>query len=298
MHIPEHMLQETITPITTCLGIAGVCVATYFVNKSKEKIDILKFGIVTSFIFLLQMLNFPISNGTSGHFVGTSLLIFLFGIPQGILGMSIILTIQAIFFADGGILTLGANIFNMAIVGAIPAAIVYRYKNKILYFIAAYFSTVLAAISCSLVLAFSYPDRALNIFYSMVSIHGIIAIFEAIITLINIYLLNLIFERTPSTRVKSFTLLGIFILFLLLTPFASNLPDGLEWVAEKYNFLKENEVNFVNIFPDYSFPLIEHNMFSTIIAGLVGVIITLAFSYGLIYILKFKKMTEKKVKEF
>ncbi|MCX7821306.1 MAG: energy-coupling factor ABC transporter permease [Brevinematales bacterium] len=290
MHIPEYLLKGAICPVSAAVGIAGVAIATYFVYKSQHKVDILKFGILTSLVFLLQMLNFPVSHGTSGHFLGTALLIFMLGIPDGILAMSIILTIQAFVFADGGITVLGANIFNMAIFGAIPAVIFYKHKkNKFTMFFASILSVIFAAFSCSTLLAISYPQNLTNIFFSMMSIHFLIAIFEGIITTIAFVFLNLIFENISFAPLKYLSIFGIIIAFILITPFASNLPDGLEWVVQKYNLLKESEPLFVALIPEYSFNNINNEILSTILAGISGIIITLFISMFMLIILNFKK---------
>ncbi|MEJ5283781.1 MAG: energy-coupling factor ABC transporter permease [Brevinematia bacterium] len=291
MHIPEYLLKGSVCPVSAAMGIAGVIATTYFVFKSKEKIDILKFGIITSFVFLLQMLNFPISGGTSGHFLGVAFLIFLLGIPYGILSMSIILAIQAIVFADGGLTTLGANIFNMAIAGAIPVILLYNYKsNKFIIFLSSVLSILFASLSCSVFLSISYPENTLRIFSSMMGIHSLISIFEGIITIVALLSFSFIFENISSTPAKYLSVAGLFIVFLLLTPFASNLPDGLEWVAEKYNLLKENEPLFVALIPDYSFKGIQNEILSTILAGTAGILITLLISSVMMLILKAKQV--------
>jgi cobalt/nickel transport system permease protein len=75
-------------------------------------------AISSAFVFAAQMINFPIMPGTSGHFVGASFLAVLLGPYAGMLSMTIIVLMQAFFFADGGMLAFGANVFNMAIIGA------------------------------------------------------------------------------------------------------------------------------------------------------------------------------------
>ncbi len=297
MHIPDHLLKDSICPVTATMAIVGVAITTYFAYKSKEKPDILKFGTIISLVFLLQMLNFPIYNGTSGHFVGIALLIFMLGIPYGILAMSIILTIQTLIFADGGISALGANILNMAIFGALPVIMLYKSKeNKFIMLISSIFSVIFAAFSCSVFLAISHIEQAKNIISSMMSIHSLLAIFEGIITLIAFLSLNFIFEKFSTTPLKYLSIASIFIILILIIPFASSLPDGLEWVIEKYNLLKKNEPLFVPLIPDYSFKGINNEILSTILAGISGIIFTLIISIFMFIILNIKNLKQFLIK--
>ena len=297
MHIPENLLNGTICPVTAGISIAGVGIATYFSIKSREKPDTLKFGIVTALIFLLQMLNFPISGGTSGHFLGTSFAVFTLGIPFGIISMSIILTIQALVFSDGGLTVLGANILNMALIGALPSALMYKYtasenrlKRSLFTISSSWLSVVIASVSCSFLLSLVYPTNARGIFYSMIITHSIIGIIEAIITLLATPVLNLIYKRKNSNFSKITSISSIFVILLLLTPFASKLPDGLEWVVERYKLFKESEPLFVGPLSDYTLPVIQNDYLSTIISGIAGITLILLIVYGVKLLLRSVKI--------
>ncbi len=287
MHIPEYLLHGTICPVTAAISIGGLSIATYFSIKSKEKPTISKFGVVTALIFLLQMLNFPISGGTSGHFLGTSFAIFTLGIPFGIISISIILTIQALVFSDGGLTVLGANILNMAMIGAIPTVLAYilvnsgnKLKKNLAIFSSAWLSLVFASASCSVLLSLMYPENTIKIFYSMVVTHSIIGVGEAIFTLLLTPLFNMI-EKTKTGLSKIISISSIFVILLLLTPFASKLPDGLDWVVEKYQLFKESEPLFVAPLPDYSVAGIQNEYLSTAISGLLGIILIFLIIYGI-----------------
>ncbi len=117
-----HIFDGYIDPLTAFV-IFGVSIVILVWAWKKVKADyprsfIALLAISSAFVFAAQMINFPIMPGTSGHFVGATFLAILLGPYAGMLSMTIIVMMQAFFFADGGVLSLGANVFNMAILGA------------------------------------------------------------------------------------------------------------------------------------------------------------------------------------
>ena len=76
-------------------------------------------GVTAAFVFAAQMLNFPIAGGTSGHFLGAALAAILLGPWSACLVMAVVISAQALFFADGGVTALGANVLNMGVLGAL-----------------------------------------------------------------------------------------------------------------------------------------------------------------------------------
>src|SRR5918992_1369790 len=114
-------------------------------------------GLVTAFVFAVQMINFPILPGASGHLLGGALVAILVGPWVGALSIAIVLTVQAMLFADGGLTALGANIVNMALVGVFvghavavalrPLARRGRAGLLVTAFTAALFNTVFAALA-------------------------------------------------------------------------------------------------------------------------------------------------------
>src|SRR5574344_2547822 len=125
MHIPSEMLHGGICPITRAIAIGGIVTSLIILNKKDEHPSVSGFAQVSATIFALQMLNYPLGGGLSGHIVGGVLAASLLGIPLGILSMSIVLLMQTLLFADGGILMLGANITNMSLIGAGIGGIIY-----------------------------------------------------------------------------------------------------------------------------------------------------------------------------
>ncbi|MGE5637999.1 MAG: energy-coupling factor ABC transporter permease [Chloroflexota bacterium] len=157
-----HILDGYIDPSTAILMLI-VSGAILVWSWKKVKADypqsfVALLAVSSAFIFAAQMINFPIMPGTSGHIVGATFLGILLGPYAGILSMTIILLMQAFFFADGGLLAFGANVFNMAIIGVLSFFIIKlltrnsrspkRLASSI--FIASWLSDVLASLAAAL----------------------------------------------------------------------------------------------------------------------------------------------------
>ncbi len=191
MHIPDGFL-DTKTMVTLNIlsaGFLGISIKKVKAYLDEKKVPLM--GVVAAFIFAAQMLNFPIGGGTSGHFMGGVFASILLGPFAGFLVMTTVLIIQCFIFQDGGLLSLGANIFNMGVAGSILGYYIYRAiyrlagEKKGLFiapFIAAWFSIVLAAAFCALELAISGRISLNIVFPAMVAVHAVIGIGEGIIT--------------------------------------------------------------------------------------------------------------------
>jgi cobalt/nickel transport system permease protein len=150
-------------------------------------------GIMAAFIFVAQILNFPIIGGTSGHFMGAALAAIVIGPWAAILIMSCILIVQCLVFQDGGLLALGANIFNMGIIGSLTGYYSFLLINKIFgsskksmvfaWFLAGWMSIMAAAIVCSIELAISGIINFTIVFTTMVGWHTLIGIGEGLISI-------------------------------------------------------------------------------------------------------------------
>lgn len=284
MHIPDHMVQGPICPVTAVVAVGGIAAAAYFAVKAEEKPSALKFGAVASFIFAAQMMNFPVQNGTSGHLLGAVLACALLGTPFGIIAMSLVLAIQTLVFSDGGLTVMGANILNMALIGGSMGALFNKIvsdktekttlKNYSLLGIFAWTSVILASFACSAELALSGTIAFSKAVPAMVGIHALIGVGEAVVTLAVFYLFS--FEPVKNSEKLSYgvPVIAAGLIGLLLSPFASSFPDGLEWVGEKLQFLHESAPAFVSPLPDYTIPTIANEALSTGLAGLTGVILT------------------------
>jgi len=163
VHIPDSFLS---LPICTFMYVVSAFFLIWSWRKARATYPrslAPLLAISSAFIFAAQMINFPITYGISGHLVGGTFLSMLLGPYAGILSMTIVLLMQALFFADGGIFTFGANVFNMAVIGGLSFFIVKLLaknseKSGWLYlgvFTASWFSVVLGALACGLQIGFS-----------------------------------------------------------------------------------------------------------------------------------------------
>lgn len=189
MHIPDGFLSTTVIATTYAASAATGALASKMVKKevSEEKIPLL--GVAAAFIFAAQMVNFPVAGGTSGHLVGGLLAALIAGPFSGFFIMTSVLVVQALLFGDGGITALGANILNMAVIGSLLTYYLFSAisklvrSRKISIALSAWLSIVLSAIACSVELVLSGKAQPGVLLPAMVSIHMLIGIGEAIITL-------------------------------------------------------------------------------------------------------------------
>ena len=195
MHIPDGFLDAKIWVTAAALSTGAI---GYSVSKSREELDerqVPKLGIMAAFIFAAQMVNFPVGVGTSGHLLGAALAAILLGPWSACLILSTVLFIQCLAFQDGGLTALGANVFNMAVVGVLTAFIVYKVfsgitKSKagrnISVFLASWGSVFAASMMATLELSVSNQIHLsfTQIFIPMAGWHAVIGIGEGLITVV------------------------------------------------------------------------------------------------------------------
>jgi cobalt/nickel transport system permease protein len=192
MHIPDGFLNVATIATTYAVSAGGVSYAVKEANKKLKEKHVPLMGVMAAFIFAAQMLNFPIAGGTSGHLIGAALAAILLGPWASVLIMSCVLIAQCLIFQDGGLLALGANIFNMGIVASFSAYFLYRLsttvfgenkKGKLIGgFIGAWGSVVLASIACALELIISGASPLVVALPAMAGVHALIGIGEGLIT--------------------------------------------------------------------------------------------------------------------
>jgi cobalt/nickel transport system permease protein len=190
MHIPDGFLSM---PVVLVMWIITVLVIGYSIKKTNKQITekhIPLMGVLAAFVFAAQMLNVPVAAGTSGHFLGGVLVAIFLGPWVGTVIMASVFIVQAVVFQDGGILALGANIFNMGLIGTVLGFYLYRgltkmLKSKIMAAaVAAWVAIVLASLICALELAVSGTSPVQVVVPAMTGIHAVIGIVEAVITVV------------------------------------------------------------------------------------------------------------------
>lgn len=126
MHIPDNFLSTPVWGILDCVAAPAIALVSRCAQKSADTGQLPLLGVLGAFVFAAQMINFPVGVGTSGHLVGGTLLACIVGPWAAALVMTSILTIQALVFQDGGVLALGANIINMALLGVLAGYVPAR----------------------------------------------------------------------------------------------------------------------------------------------------------------------------
>jgi len=289
MHIPDSMLHGGICPVTAAVSSIGIATAAYSARHAKTPPA--RFAAVTALIFAGQMMNFPVMDGTSGHLLGGVLAASLLGTPLGVLSVAVVVVIQSLLFSDGGVTVLGANLFNMAIVGAgvgglLRSALAARLRTPggeiMATAAAAWASIVLASVAVSVELAMDGQIVFSRVVAAMVGTHGLIGIGEAVITVAACAWMSAA-DAAESPRGKAIMpLTAAAVIALALSPFACGFPDGLEWIAGKYAFLHASAPVFVSPLPGYSVPCIANEQLSTGLSGLAGVMAAFAASWALL----------------
>jgi len=192
MHIPDGFLNIATVATTAVVSAGGVGNAVRIANKKLGEKHVPLMGVLAAFIFAAQMLNFPIAGGTSGHLIGAALAAVLLGPWASVLIMSCVLIAQCLIFQDGGLLALGANIFNMGIVASFSGYYIYRFVTSLLGngrrgkliggFAGAWGSVFLASIVCAIELAVSGASPIVAVLPAMAGFHALIGIGEGLIT--------------------------------------------------------------------------------------------------------------------
>ncbi|TET26565.1 MAG: cobalamin biosynthesis protein CbiM [Dehalococcoidia bacterium] len=192
MHIPDGFLNVATVATTCAVSAGGVGNAVRIANRKLGEKHVPLMGVLAAFIFAAQMLNFPIAGGTSGHVIGAALAAILLGPWASVLIMSCVLIAQSLIFQDGGLLALGANIFNMGIVASFSGYYLYRLVVSIMGesrrsqliggFVGAWGSVFLASVACALELALSGVSPLAVVLPAMAGVHALIGIGEGLIT--------------------------------------------------------------------------------------------------------------------
>lgn len=298
MHIPDGFLSVLVSVILWIISIIAVGYALQRVGKDLGERQVPLMGILAAAIFAGQMLNFSVSGGTSGHLMGAAIATILLGPWAGVLVLTCVVSIQALIFQDGGLLALGANIFNMGIVGVAVSYFAYTTLQKLLGknkwgifisgFVAAWLSIFIASLCAALELALSGTSPANIAVPAMGGIHALIGIGEGLITVGALAFLYAsrkdLLEKSESNiaQGKLIWIIGLVIAVALaiLSPLASSHPDGLEWVAEQKGFLNVANEPLYQIIPDYIMPGIGNEAVATIIAGIIGSLIVFGVALG------------------
>lgn len=259
MHMADALLSPAVGTTFWAGSLAAIVYCSRKVRESTEEKMIPLMGVLGAFIFAAQMINFTIpGTGSSGHLTGGMILAAILGPYAAFIVMASVLTIQAFFFADGGLLALGSNIWNLGVYSCFIAyPLIYRTmagrsSNSKRIMIASVSSSLIGLMlgSFSVVLQTTLSGRSelpfLTFASVMLPIHLVIGLIEGVVTAGVLNFIRLarpeILLSTPDSKHPGRTRIkGVFITFLMtalftggaLSWFASENPDGLEWSVRR-----------------------------------------------------------------
>ncbi len=311
MHIPDGFINGA---TSAGFGVAAAGGVTAAVKRSARVLDerqVPLAGLTAAFVFAAQMFNFPVMPGMSGHLLGGVLAGVLVGPWAGMAVVAVVLVVQALFFADGGLSAIGLNVFNVAILGAGVGYVLYRGVLSALpkrpgsvvvaTGVAAGLSVPLAA--AGFVAQFSLGGAAevslSAVLVAMLGTHALIGIGEGVLSAM---VVGAVMATRPdlvhgargrsavagaaraSVRAVLTTGALVAVVFaIVVSQFASQNPDGLEFVARSEGFADTATPSSAPAGPlaGYGSELTGTDTVDTAIAGLVGIILTMGIGYGL-----------------
>ena len=319
MHAPDGFLNIGTAVATGAVSLGVLTTTLRSIGASLKERQAPLAGVIAAFVFAAQMFNFPVAAGTSGHLLGGALAAVLLGPGLGSVVVTVVVVVQALVFADGGLTALGYNIINMAIVTAFGGYAAYWLFRKVLPAnragvigatgLAAGVSVVLSAVAFSLEWLFgaTAPVAFDKVFGAMVSFHVLIGIGEGVISALAVGAVlaarpDLVYgaqdidfkvdgrSRRFSRRVFVIAALVVALaVAAVVSQFAVDSPDGLERVAEDTGIVGEASALEGSLFADYAVAGLENPTLSVAIAGIGGTLVVLAVAGGLIVALRRSK---------
>jgi cobalt/nickel transport system permease protein len=260
MHIPDGFLSPPVWVTFDALAVPAIGVMARRAHRDVEDRQIPLLGVMGAFVFAAQMINFPVGAGTSGHLVGGALLAIVLGPWAAALVMTAILAMQAFLFQDGGILALGTNICNMAIVGVFAGYLPYflwgrgssRAGRSASIFAGGALSVLVsAALALSQLLISGVPMPRRLLLISM-AVFLASALIEGAITLAAIRAierLNPLWVRPPAERSSPAVAWGVAAAMILGAALAvagvllaSTSPDGIEHILATHGVIEPSLV--------------------------------------------------------
>ncbi len=306
MHIRDGILGPEVCLVTGLVSLAAVGYSLRKLRIDLEDRAVPLTGMLAAVVFAGQMVNFPlIGLPVSGHLLGGVLASVILGPWAGCLAITLVLMVQAVLFNDGGLLSLGANVLNMGVIGSWGGYAIYTTLRKWLgngsvaalpaAVIAAWLSVLAAAALFCVEFGFSAGSKEFSlsgIFTLMVLYHALIGVGEALITGT---VLSFVLSRRPDliptpasagrvSDVGRFVVAGLMAALAvaaILSPLKSDYPDGLDKVAESTG-IETLGIERPGLFLDgYEVPLLERmgwSMLATSSAGLIGTLVVFAIA--------------------
>ena len=284
MHIPDGFLSA---PVWATLDMAAAPAVVYVARRAQrgfEEAHIPLLGVLGAFVFAAQMINFPVGPGTTGHLVGGALLAFTLGPAAASTVMAAILAIQALVFQDGGILALGANIVNMALMGVLAGYLPYSLwgqtkGRRLSIFAGGALSVLVSAVLALSELLLSGVRIGSSVLGLSLVLFAVSAILEGGITLAVIEALERIHPGMvqPLAPAKSRLVGAVSLAALLLASvgflFASARPDGIQRLGEQTGIAAQVRTLIHAPLANYHMAFLNSEVLGKAAAGVAGAVL-------------------------
>jgi cobalt/nickel transport system permease protein len=289
LHIPDGFLTIEVALVGWILASIIIAIAIRQTRNQLGERQIPLMGVMAAFIFASQAINFPVAAGTSGHLLGGALAAITLGPWAATLIMTAVIVTQGLLFQDGGLLVMGWNILNMGVLTAFAGYAGYALMQRLFNgnvrtrlpsaFVGAWVSVEVGAVATAFELAVSGTSPLNIALPAMAAVHALIGLGEGFITTGAIALLQSIRpevlsagERAPGRNSALFVIgsLVVIMVVVLLSPFASAHPDGLESVAQTVGFSDRVTDPILNVMPNYRAAFLSNRVMTTIVAIAVG----------------------------
>ena len=313
MHAPDGFLEPGVAVATAVISVLVIGAALRHAGRELDDRRVPLAGICAAFVFAAQMFNFPVASGTSGHLLGGALAAILLGPWVGAVVVAVVIVVQALLFADGGLTALGYNVLNMAIVPAFAGWALFLLFRRALprstggvvgaAGLASGLTVVLGATAFSIEWLFgaSAPIPFDTVFGAMVGVHALIGIGEGVLSAMVVAAVmaarpdlvagarDLGPDELGDRRAvppRTFAVGGLLVAVgfaAVVSQFAADDPDGLERVAEDQGFADRAgpHATSASPFADYATEGIGNEELSLAVAGVAGVTVTLLVGCGI-----------------
>jgi cobalt/nickel transport system permease protein len=286
LHIPDGFLSLAVALAAWAIALPVLWLALKRTSSQFAERQIPLMGVMAAFIFAAQMINFPVAGGTSGHLIGGTLAAIVLGPWAAMVVMTCVIALQALLFQDGGLLVMGANILNMGFLPVLVGYGLYRavagHRRGVRLGVAgtaAWLSIMAGALITALQLWLSGTSPLALVVPAMLAVHAVMGAGEGLITVAALSFImrarpDLIAGASAAPGGRGWIVAGglASLLVIILAPFASTNPDGLERVAIDLGFMEAARDAPYEILPDYTVPFLGEAALSTLVAGLVGLL--------------------------
>lgn len=284
MHIPDGILSVPVWATLNAAAIPGVGLAVRRAKQGLAEGQVPLLGVMGAFVFAAQRMNFPVGFGTSGHLLGGALLSMTLGPGAATIVLTSILILQSLLFQDGGLLALGANTVNMALLGVWAGWLPYRMLangnlRTVGVFAGGFLSVLASAAAAICELRLSGVGMSATVVGVSTAVFVVTAVLEGLITvavLQAVERLNPGWLRKPQgvpSRAAGLLVTVALVMMIGGVLYISALPDGFESLAAQLGVASRERIVWAAPLPDYELPMMAGEWSRKALGGLAGLVI-------------------------